>query len=360
MTRLVLFGGGHAHAWVLRRLRSYILKNLDVVLVSPEPKHVYSGMVPGVIAGHYAPDAAEIDLAALAREAGAERIPGRVLRLDPDNKCAVLDDGDTVPYDIASLNLGSQPAFSRVHGAAAYAIASKPFGPFIARWRELLARRGALRLAVAGGGASGVEIAMAMKFALDARGKDGSVVLFSERSSFAPEVGARVARAMARLGVEVRKGTTVTAIEAGPRVVSEVGAEDFDAVVWSAGAEADPLLRASGLRTDERGYVLADACLRSVSHPDVFAAGDTATVENAPAPKSGVYAVRHAKVLAENLMRVVRGAPMLDYVHRGANLVLLSCGGKYAIATRGGWSAEGAWAWRWKDWLDRGWIRKFR
>jgi len=131
-------------------------------------------------------------------------------------------------------------------------------------------------------------------------------------------------------------------------------------VFWTAGAAALPMLRESGLMTDARGYVLVDPGLRSVSHPDVFAAGDTASLEGAAVPKSGVHAVRQAPVLAENLKRVVRGMPMLDYLPQKAGLALISCGGKYAIASRGGWSAEGAWAWWWKDWLDRRWIARFR
>ena len=97
-----------------------------------------------------------------------------------------------------------------------------------------------------------------------------------------------------------------------------------------------PLLRESGLKTDERCYVLVDESLRSVSHPDVFAAGDNASLQGMALPKSGVYAVRQGAVLAENLKRVVRGMPMLDYVPQKSSLSLISCGKKYAIASRGG------------------------
>jgi selenide,water dikinase len=128
---------------------------------------------------------------------------------------------------------------------------------------------------------------------------------------------------------------------------------------WVTGASALPMLRESGLSTDAGGYVRVDASLRSVSYPDVFAAGDNASLEGAALPKSGVYAVRQGAVLAENLKRIVRGMPMLDYVPQKASLSLISCGEKYAIASRGGWSAEGRWAWWWKDWIDRRWIARF-
>ncbi len=361
MTRLLLLGGGHAHALVLLRLRDFISQNLEVVLLSPGPAHTYSGMVPGVVAGHYAAADAQIDLARLAGEAGAELVQGRLLRLDPAEKQAHLANGDALAYDVASLNLGSLPDFFAVPGAGEHAVAVKPFETFFERWRDLLANGPpAPRIAIVGAGAGGVEVAMAMKFALDRRGTGGSVTLYSDRNAFPPAVAARIGRAIDGFAIQLQAGTPVTALESGPCVVSSAGRADFDAVFWTAGAAPLPLLRESGLATDARGYALVDVSLRSVSHPDVFAAGDTASVEGLSITRSGVYAVRQAAVLAENLKRIVRGAPMLDYAHREANLALISCGGKYAIASRGGWSTEGRWAWRWKDWLDRRWIARFR
>jgi len=342
LTRLLLLGGGHAHALVLLKFRNFISASLKLSLVTPGPVHVYSGMVPGVVAGHYAAADAQIGLAQLAREAGAEPIQGRVVRLDAGAKQAVLENGDAIPYDYASLNLGSVP-----DGLAASAIAVKPFEGFFTRWRELLETGPqAPRIAVMGAGAGGVEVAMAMKFALDRRGTGGSVELFSERFAFLPGVAARVRRALHARSIPLHLNTTNTS--------------GFDAMFWVTGASALPMLRESGLKTDARGFVLVDPSLRSISHPDVFAAGDTASLDGAALPKSGVYAVRQAPVLAENLKRVVRGMPMIDYVPQKTSLSLISCGSKYAIASRGSWSAEGAWAWWWKDWVDRRWIARFR
>jgi selenide,water dikinase len=226
----------------------------------------------------------------------------------------------------------------------------KPFEPFLARWRALLeSGPSAPRIAVAGAGAGGVEVAMAMQHALNRRGAGGTVVLFSEKNEFSSGLAARLRHALAALAIELRPATPAAPDESG-----------FDAVFWLAGAAAPPLLRECGVKTDARGFVLVDACLRSVSHPDVFAAGDTASMLDTPVPKSGVYAVRQGAVLADNLGRALRGMPMLDYVPQKASLSLISCGRKYAIASRGGWSAEGAWAWHWKDWLDRRWIARFR
>ena len=340
---------------MLRRLREFISKSLDVVLVNPAPVHVYSGMVPGVIAGHYAPAEAEIDLARLARGAGAELIQDSAQGLDLASRRILLAGGDAVDYDYLSLNLGSLPNFAGVPGAEAHAIAAKPFLRLFERWRELKAAgMKSARLAVAGGGAAGLELAMAMKFAGAAE-----VTVFSDKNALPEAAEARILAALERTDVALRSDCPVTAVEPGPTVLSQKGRERFDAIFWTAGASAPPLIAESGLSADAAGFALVDARLRSVSHPEVFAAGDVASIEGMSVPKSGVYAVREGAVLAENLTRVVRGQSLVAYEPQKKSLVLLSCGGRYAIGARGGWSAEGGWAWRWKDWIDRRWVKSF-
>ncbi|MGH8766231.1 MAG: FAD-dependent oxidoreductase [Burkholderiales bacterium] len=341
MTRVVLAGGGHVHAQVLLSFRNFVSKHLDVVLVNEVPKHTYSGMVPGVIAGHYAIEEAQIDLGRLALEAGGAFIQGRVERIDPGEKRLFLVGGETVDYDVLSLNIGSAP-----ESAGTDAIPVKPFEALFSQWRKILARgQLAPRVAVVGAGAAGVELAMAMKFALGRR-SGGSVELFSDRFDLPPAFAVRIQAALARLAIPLRIGVTA--------------GKECDATFLATGPSAAPMLQASGLQTDARGFVLVDASLRSVSHPDVFAAGDAASLAGMRVPKSGVYAVRQGPVLADNLKRAVRGMAMRDYRPQAKSLALLSCGGRYAIAARGDWSAEGAWAWRLKDWIDRRWIARFR
>ncbi len=336
--RLLLLGGGHAHAVVLRDFCG-----ADVTLVTPFPHHIYSGMVPGFIAGHYRLDEIRIDLASLAARAGVKLVIGRVAALDAAKRVARLEDGRELQYDIASLNLGSSPAAAP--GSAEHALAAKPFENFMERWLEVKDR--VRKVGVVGAGAAGVEIAMAAAYRAAA-----DVTLYSDRPAVAP----RVARALQRNGVTLRSNTPVTAVEPGPAVLAGNAREAFDLVIWTAGAAPLPWLCQSGLATDAQGFVLVDDKLRSVSHPEVFAAGDCATLRDAPHPKSGVYAVRHGEVLAQNL----RGGELRSYTPQRRALALISCGARYAIAEWNGWSAEGAWAWRWKDRIDRRWIAGFR
>jgi selenide, water dikinase len=342
--RILLVGAGHAHAIALRSFTQKSLYGARVALVTPSEKQLYSGMLPGVVAGLYRRHQAEIDVARLAEAAYAEFIPGTLASLDAARRVAKLVDGAELSYDVVSLNAGSMVDTS-VTGAAQHALRVKPFEQFV---RDV---RFVPRIAVAGGGAAGAELAMAF------RHRGCAVTLFSERSAFSEEMEKRVVAALRSRGVDYRPGRAVTSVQGGPVVVSDTAHQEFDQVIWTTGAVALPWLKESGVETDARGFVLVDTTLRSVSHADVFAVGDCASVRGAPHPKSGLYSVRHGEVLADNLRRVVEEKPLRVFTPQSRGLVILSCGDPYAIASRGSWSAEGRWVWRWKDWIDRRWVR---
>jgi selenide,water dikinase len=192
------------------------------------------------------------------------------------------------------------------------------------------------------------------------RHRGAEATLYSATPTVVPALARRALRAMRRCGVDFRPGMPAGAIGAGPTVIAGSATQTFDLLLLATGAVAPPWLRASGIACDERGFALVDATLRSLSHPEIFAAGDCASVRDAPHPKSGLYSVRHGEVLDANLRSLVAGTPLLPFTPQPKALLLLSCGRKYAIAQRGGWTGEGRWAWHWKDWIDRRWIAGFQ
>jgi pyridine nucleotide-disulfide oxidoreductase family protein len=341
---VLLLGAGHAHAWLLAALAEQPLYGARLTLVSPYPRQLYSAMLPGVIAGHYRPEEAEFDVARLAERAFTEFVPGAVAKLDAARRVAILTDGRELAYDIASLNVGSRTD-DATPGAREHALPVKPLECLPERLP-----RGA-HIAIAGAGAGGTELAMAL------RHRGAEVTLYSERSNFPPELEQRIERALRRRRVDFRPGMRVDALEAGPVVVAGRSRQQFDMVLWATGAAPLHWVARTGLATDERGFVRVDAMLRSVSHPEVFALGDCAALDE---PKSGVHAVRHGHALANNLRALFAGTPLVPYERKAHALWLITCGGRYAIATRGSSSAEGRWVWWWKNWIDRRWMARLR
>jgi pyridine nucleotide-disulfide oxidoreductase family protein len=342
--QILLVGAGHAHTVVLKSFRHKPLHGARLMLVSPSAKQLYSGMLPGVVAGHYRLSEAQIDVARLAAAASVELVQASVAKLDVKRRTATLADGREIAYDILSLNAGSQVDTS-IPGSAWHALAVKPLERFIGQLSL------PTRIAVIGAGAAGAELAMALRY------HGPEVTLYSGAASMPPQLERRVLRRLRRLGVDFRPGMAATTLVNGPVVVAGTARQSFDLVVLSTGPAPLPWLAHAGMATDDKGFLLVDSALRSVSHPEGFAAGDCATLRDSPHPKSGVYAVRQGELLADNLRLALQGAKPAAYQPQAKALLLLSCGARYAIAQRGGWSAEGRWVWWWKDRIDRRWIR---
>lgn len=363
MQRLVLAGGGHAHLAVLNALARNPLRDVEVTLVTPTPEQAYSGMLPGWIAGHYTRPEIEIGLASLARRASVTLLRGCIGAVDTRRRCVAVPDRQPLEYDVLSLDIGSEIDTSWVETLGDRLLPLRPIAGFLERWPGVLASardRPGFRLAVVGAGAAGIEVALAARCAFDRERIDGGVCLVAPRAGFLAGHGAGVRRRaadwMRRAGVELHDGRAV-GTSAGLRFPDGTRLS-FDCVIAATGAAAPGWLARSGLRLDPQGYVAVDACHRSVSHGDVFAAGDVCSRADPHFARSGVHAVRAGPVLAANLVAALRGGRLREYRPRRRSLYLLACGPRNAIVSWGSLSAGGKWAWWWKDRIDRGFVRR--
>ncbi len=366
--RVLLVGGGHSHVEVLRRFALQRDAAISLTLVSPDAMTPYSGMLPGLVAGHYTLPETHIDLVLLARNAGAQFLRRRVIGLDPAARTAQLDDGSVLHWEIASIDIGATPD-TAIAGACEHAIGVKPVAGFLRQWDEMQAdaARGVIRrVAVVGGGAGGVETLLAMQYMLIRRCRDRApdFHLVTDQPELLPQHGRAARRRLAQLLVErdVAIHFSSAVIEAGPGGLLTRDGRTIaaDRSVIATGARAAPWLRESGLACDPGGFVEIDDHLRSTSHPAVFAAGDCATQRGRPRPKSGVYAVRQGPPLAANLRAAVHGRPLQRHLPQRGALALISTGNRCAIASRGPFVLSGAWVWNWKDRIDRAFMARYR
>ena len=333
-----------------------------VTLVSPFPRQVYSGMVPGFVAGHYMLDDCVIPLAPLATRAKAGFIEGSAVQLDAQNRQVTLADGEVLHYDALSLDTG--PAMNRdaIPGAREHALFVRPIEAFTRLWDSVLelASQRILSVVVVGAGAAGVELSMALQHRLGERARVSLVTGGPPPlPSHSLKVQARVLRALKRCGVTLLEDAC-TEITASHVVLQRGMRLACDAPVLAIGASAPAWLAASGLALDEQGFVATTATLQSSSHPEVFAAGDVAARLDAPRPRSGVFAVRAGPPLALNLRRFIGGGPLQPYMPQPNALNLLACGGRRAIGSYADWSVEGRWVWWWKNRIDRNFIAAYR
>lgn len=359
---LVLIGGGHSHALVLRMWAMNPLAGVRLTLINPDPAAPYTGMLPGLIAGHYTAPEMMIDLVRLARFAGARLILDRATGIDRQARRIHLSGRPPVAYDIASLDIGITSDLCTVPGFADHAQSVKPLGAFADRWQAFVARAlPAPKLVIVGAGVGGVELALAQSHRLRSTGAAPQITLIDHNATPLPGLGAR-ARAtllaeLTQAGIRLELNVTVAAATAD--AVQLVDGRSFasDLTLTAAGARPHGWLAATGL-TLTNGFVAVTPQLQS-SDPLIFASGDCANLTHAPRPKAGVFAVRQAPVLLHNLRAALLNRPLRRYDPQRNYLKLVSLGDRRAVADKFGLRAGGAVLWRWKDRIDRRFMAKF-
>ena len=386
MKDLVLIGGGHSHAIVLKMFGIKPLPGVRLTLISDVLYAPYSGMLPGHVAGFYNYDECHIDLRSLAEFAQCQIFVDRAIAIDFSKNLVICQTRPPVNFDLLSIDIGSTPATLSVPGAAEYAIAAKPVPEFLASWNQLISRRQnhpekLLRIAIVGGGAGGVELALNMHSRLQSE-----IHLFHSGAELMPAHNKRVRHRLKKIlinrGVKLHLMEKVSAIEKPETIDIEDNQEcpisnsqfpipnsqiccesglklKCEIIFWVTQASAANWIGESGLATDSKGFMQVNDCLQSVSHPNVFGAGDIAAMVNYSRPKAGVFAVRQGKPLFENLQQFLLAKPLKPFAPQSQYLALIGTGNKRAIASRGNFMWESPLLWYWKDWIDRKFMQKF-
>ncbi len=369
---LVLIGGGHSHVLVLRMLGMGPIPGLQITLISPSEKTPYSGMLPGVVAGHYEEDDIHIDLIPLCRFAGARFFQNRVTGLDPDKQTIQCEGRPDLSYDLVSFDIGITPSVDDVPGARESVIPVKPIDQFLDRWDAFLGRilsNKVREVGFVGAGAGGVELCLAVHHRLQKELADNgrsdlpNYHLFHDGPTilkeYTPGVQQIFLDTLENRHIRVWPDFRVKKIE-NKTLYSEKNEEvPLDEIFWVTAASPQAWLSETGLKLTDSGFIEVQDTLQSTSHSNVFAVGDIASVVKYPRPKAGVYAVRQGPPLAENLRRLLLGKPAKPFKPQSEFLSLISTGDKSAVAHRSGRSVKGSWVWRWKNWIDQRFMKRF-
>ncbi len=374
---LLLIGGGHAHIQVLKAFAMKPLPGLRLTLVSREIDTPYSGMLPGYIAGFYAYDDIHIDLGSLTRIGSVRLVVGEVEGVDIQDREVRLRNHAPLRYDLLSINSGAVPGSDDLD-LKRRITPVKPIGRFLPAWEEI--RQRSLReitagrkvsIALVGGGAGGVELALAtarnLRKAIGASHEANRLLTLCLVTASSELLGGHNSRtrekleaALLRRNIGIRYDFKVVAAGEQGLVAEDGRVHPVDDVLWVTGVTAPHWLQGSGLSLDDEGFIRVNDHLQSLSHSNVFAAGDIASLVGQKRPKSGVFAVREGPVLSANLRRAALKQPLRRFRAQKRFLSILALGARDAVASRGVWTVSGPWVWRWKDWIDRRFMARFQ
>jgi NADH dehydrogenase len=273
--RVLIVGAGYAGMSAAIQLAARVKRREDVqvTLVNAQERFTERLRLHMTATGQ---QLAELSIPELLEGTGAQFVRGWVTAVDADAKLVRIDDDQVLHYDTLVYGLGSVADTVAVPGVEdyAYTLNNAQDAEGLA---DRLARLGGGTLVVGGSGLTGVESAAEIA----ARHPELNVMLLGRREPGAamnPKAKAYLQSALTRLGVQVRSGVEVAKVLPGS--VELAGGESIaaDVVMWTTGTRVSPLAAAAGLTVDERGRIVTDAALRSVSHPEVYAVGDAAAI----------------------------------------------------------------------------------
>ncbi|QOD12016.1 FAD-dependent oxidoreductase [Psychrobacter sp. 28M-43] len=379
---LLLAGAGHAHIGMLRRLSAARLKDADTIdadihLISEQPQTIYSGMLPGWMAGHYQLHDISIDIKSLCVRAGVRFIQQSLVQVNAaSNKVVTTGDKQTdFDYDVLSLNTGADTdmRWLRDHkdqndyrsdsddrDANTDVIAIRPLSTFITQWQRILKDAQSsekYQLAIIGAGAAAIELVMAAQVALRNINRNHQVTLVCGEnllSGFNSSFRQRVIKQLHRHDITIireratdyRDGKLSTTHKSLP----------INAVIAATGVIGSAWTASTDLEIEGDGFIAVNDKQQSVSHPNVFAVGDVATRVDKYVAHSGVHSVHGGAVEADNLMAYLKESVMKSYQPKSRTLYLLSCGDKYAIGSWGNVNLQGRWVWHLKKYIDKRFI----
>lgn len=364
--RLVLIGAGHAHMVTLQNLQHFVEKGHAVTVIGPSEHHYYSGMGPGMLGKTYRPEEIRFAVKKMTESRGGTFVKGKAQRLDPERKIIFLEDGQEIPYDVASCNAGSYVPGLEGLDQSANIFTVKPIER-LQQAQEQIVRMGMAgngRIAIVGGGASSVEVAGNITALLEKHGLTGvSVQIFAGKgllSRFPDWIGRHAEKSLVRRGVEVQKGSYVSGMADGEITLQSGETHPADLIFLARGVRPSRMFADSNLPTGPDGGLLVNRYLQCTEHPEIFGGGDCIYFEDDPLDKVGVYAVRQNPVLFANLMAALAGSPLQPFNPGGKYLLIFNLGDGTGILSKGVIRLTGKLAFTLKDYIDRKFMRAFQ
>ncbi|WP_327089354.1 NAD(P)/FAD-dependent oxidoreductase [Nonomuraea sp. NBC_01738] len=350
---ILIVGGGYVGLYTALRLQRKLRGELrdgsvSITIIDPQSYMTYQPFLPEAAAGNLSP---RHMVAPLRRVLPKVRIlNGMVTEVDHNERTVTFQPPEGEPreiaYDVIVMAAGSISRTLPIPGLTDIGIGFKTVGEAIALRNRVLhlldvaestedpeVRRRALTFVVVGAGFAGVEALAELedmakdstRYYRNIKPSDLRWVLVEATNRVLPEVGPEMGKwtleQLRERGMDVRLDTRLLSCEGGHVVLSDGTEFDAETLVWTAGVKPSPIVAEGGLPVDERGRIKATSLLTVAGTRDAFAAGDAAGVPDVTNPgeycaPNAQHAVRQAKVLADNIVRSLRGEKLVEYRHK--------------------------------------------
>ena len=362
---LVIVGAGHAHLTVLKNLKEFKDSGHDVTVVSTSPLHYYSGMGPGMLSGIYRPEEIRFNVKKLSEDRGAVFVEDKVIKLEPNERKIDLQSGNQISYDAISLNTGSFVPVAESMLADETVFTVKPIENLLKANRKIieLLKGQELKAIVVGGGPTGVEVAGNLDRLVRNESGKGRITLVAGTRllpQFKDSVRKRALNSLRGRNVQVIEGAKLSAIKDGAAELSDGAVLESDMIFMAIGVKPSPLFEDSGLPTGRDGGMLVNQYLQCVSHPEIFGGGDCISFEPQPLAKVGVYAVRQNPILLQNLLSILNGNELQQFIPQKSVLLALNLGDGTAIVDWHSLVWGGRLGFALKDYIDRKFMGLFQ
>lgn len=360
MKHLVLVGGGHAHIYILNQLQHQQLPHTRITLISPDPYQYYSGMFSGYMEDKYALEEIRIDLSLMCEKANIHFIIDSVDHLELETHEIITSRGKRISYDLISFDVGSLAMNPKIPGL-------KELGAFIKPNYRVPQIKKTLeteeRVVVIGGGISGIEMSLSLQAKRNQFNKKMPITLIHSGKllkSYGRRTSKQITDILKNKGVHLIENF-VNAVDGKHLILKSGNDLLFDRLLWLAGPSAPRIFQESGLPTDVAGYLLVNDKLQSISYPNIFGAGDCIGIQSYPdLHKAGVYAVREAPILWNNLKQYLNESTLKRYRPQSDYLSILYTGNEEAMLFYRGFTFHGRWCWKLKRRIDTSFMAKFK
>ncbi|WP_141209015.1 NAD(P)/FAD-dependent oxidoreductase [Streptomyces griseorubiginosus] len=321
---IVVLGAGYTGLFSAIRLAHRTRRtSVKLTLVNPSSRFVERLRMHQIAAGQ---ELADHQIPNLLAGTGVTFVQGTATAIDPKARQITIDGAETLGYDTLVYALGSSTDTGKAPGADTHAFTlntPEVAGRFAARLTEVAASGGTVT--VCGGGLTGIEAATEITESYP--GLDVTLISLDEPGGMmGAKARAYLRGALDRLGVTLETGARVTKVLPDAVELADGRLVRSDACLWTTGVKVSSLAADAGLATDDRGLILVDATLRSVSHPEIHAVGDAAAVRMPWGQIHGTCqsGLPTAQYTADTIARLLRGKDVkpfrFGYFHQPVSL----------------------------------------